>query len=203
MKLVFATTNHHKAKEVAALLAPSGVQVVGLGEFESQPPVPEEDADTFAGNARIKALAYAQALRLPCLADDSGLEVDALGGGPGVRSARYAGVGKTRQERDQANRAKLLAELRQLHEPALEARLVCSLCLASPEGKVLFEGCGTLEGKIAFEAKGEYGFGYDVHLLLPGEGVHAAELPPSQMNERSHRGAAVRKLAAWLEQNPL
>lgn len=203
MKLVFATTNPHKAAEVAAMLAPARVQVVDLSAFSPEPVAPEENADSFAGNARLKARAYAQALGLPCLADDSGFEVQALGGAPGVRSARYAGIGETRQERDQANREKLIAEMRKLEAPPRGARLVCALCLANAQAEVLFEASGTLEGEISLEAKGEHGFGYDVHLYLPELGLQAAELSPEEMNSRSHRGAAVRQLLAWLETNSL
>jgi XTP/dITP diphosphohydrolase len=97
MKLLFATTNPHKARELAQMLVPLGIEVCGLAEVARGVPEPVEDADTFEGNARIKALAYARALNMTVLADDSGLEVDALGGAPGVHSARYAGVGRTRE----------------------------------------------------------------------------------------------------------
>ncbi len=203
MKLVVATTNPHKAREFAEILGPGGVEVRGLGELDREIPAPAEDADTFEENARIKAVAYARALGVPCLADDSGLEVDALGGAPGVRSARYAGEGNTRQERDQKNREKLIAELRKLGDVDRSARLVCALCLADARGEVLFEARGTFDGVITDEPRGERGFGYDVHLFLPDVGKTAAQLSADELHERSHRGQATRALAAWLAKHAL
>jgi XTP/dITP diphosphohydrolase len=166
---------------------------------DSELPEPVEDADTFEGNARLKAASYARAIGLPVLADDSGLEVDALGGAPGVRSARYAGEGSTREElRDKRNRDKLLAELAAVGDVDRSARLVCALCLADARGQVLFEARGTIEGRIIDEARGGNGFGYDVHLFLPDVGKTAAELSHEEMNALSHRGQATRALAVWL-----
>ena len=200
--IVFATTNPHKIEEVAATLAPAGFLVIGLGAVHGgdqtpieQIPEPVEDADTFEGNARIKAIAYAKAMGEACLADDSGLEVDALGGAPGVHSARYAGTGSTRQERDAANNAKLLAALKETHDEARTARFVCAMCLAAPDGMILAETRGTFEGMIIREPKGTNGFGYDPLLLIPQLGVTSAELSPDEKNARSHRGAAARKMA--------
>lgn len=203
MKLVVATTNPHKAREFAEILAPVGVEVCGLDELALDVTAPVEDADTFEANARLKARAYARALELPCLADDSGLEVDALGGAPGVRSARYAGEGGTREERDQKNREKLITELGKLGAVDRSARLVCALCLADAGGRVLFEARGTFEGVIQDEARGSHGFGYDSHLFLPDVGMSAAELSREEMNARSHRGQATRALATWLADNAL
>jgi XTP/dITP diphosphohydrolase len=203
MKLVIATTNPHKVREIGQMLAPLGIEVSSLAELGPQLPEPVEDADTFEGNARIKATSYARALKLPCLADDSGLEVAALGGAPGVHSAYYAGVGRTREERDRANNQKLIAELHKLGQVDRSARFVCALCLADAEGRVLFETRGTFPGVISDEARGDNGFGYDPHLFLPDVGKTAAELASEQKNARSHRGAATRALHAWLMQNPL
>jgi XTP/dITP diphosphohydrolase len=191
MKLLIATTNPHKVREIGQVLGPLGLDVCSLADVAPHLPEPVEDADTFEGNARIKAVAYARALRMPCLADDSGLEVDALGGAPGVHSAYYGGVGKTREERDPANNRKLIAELRKLGDVDRSARFVCALCLVDAEGRVLFE------------TRGENGFGYDPHLFLPDVGKTSAELPPDAKNARSHRGAATRALHAWLVKNPL
>ena len=198
MDLLVATTNPHKAREFMEILAPLGVRVKGLAEVSSEVPAPVEDADTFVGNARIKAVAYAQALGCICLADDSGLEVDALGGAPGVHSARYAGEGDSRDERDRNNREKVVRELRALDRFDTPARLVCTLCLADETGRVLFETRGSLEGLFAEHARGGHGFGYDAHLYLPDVGKTAAELTPQEMNARSHRGQATRMLAEWL-----
>ena len=203
MKLLFATTNPHKAREIGQILGPLGIEVCSLAEVAPGLPEPVEDADTFEGNARIKALAYSRALKLPCLADDSGLEVDALGGAPGVHSAYYAGVGSNREERDRANNQKLIAELRKLGQVDRSARFVCALCLVDAESRVLFETRGTFAGVIADDPRGENGFGYDPHLFLPDVGKSSAELPPEQKNARSHRGMATRALHAWLLKNPL
>lgn len=203
MKLLIATTNPHKVREIGEVLGPLGVVVCGLAELAPDLPEPAEDADSFEGNARIKAVAYARALGLPCLADDSGLEVDALGGAPGVHSARYAGVGSTREERDRANNEKLIAELKERGQVDRSARFVCALCLVDATGRVLFEARGTFEGVITDQARGENGFGYDPHLFLPDVGKTSAELSSEAKNARSHRGAATRALHAWLAKNPL
>lgn len=203
MKLLIATTNPHKVREIGQVLGPLGVQVNSLAELAPELPEPDEDADSFEGNARIKAIAYARALNMPCLADDSGLEVDALGGAPGVHSARYAGVGESREERDRANNQKLIDELHKLGDVDRAARFVCTLCLVDAEGRVLFETRGTFPGVITDQPRGENGFGYDPHLLLPDVGKTAAELPSDQKNARSHRGAATRALYAWLKTHPL
>jgi XTP/dITP diphosphohydrolase len=198
MKLLFATTNPHKVREIEEILGPLGIEVQSLRELAHEVAEPVEDQDTFEGNARLKAVAYARALGRACLADDSGLEVDALSGAPGVRSAHYAGIGETREERDRANRQKLIAELARVGAEDRRARLVCALCLADAEGAVLFEARGTFSGVIADEPRGQHGFGYDAHLFLPELGMTAAELSPSQRNARSHRGAAARALYAFL-----
>jgi XTP/dITP diphosphohydrolase len=196
--LLFATTNPHKVHEVRQILAPLGLQVTSLDALPDPPPEPAEDADTFQGNARIKALAYASATGLECLAEDSGLEVDALGGAPGVHSARYAGTTGGRAQRDAANNEKLLAALSGVPAEARTARFVCALCLAAPDGRVLHEVQGTYEGRIADAPQGENGFGYDPLLFLPDVGKTSAELSPEEKNARSHRGRAVRALAAHL-----
>ncbi len=206
MRLLFATTNPHKAREIGQILGPLGIEVCSLADVAPHVPEPVEDADTFDGNARIKAVAYAKALNMACLADDSGLEVDALGGAPGVHSAYYAGEGKTREERDPKNNAKLIAELTKLGKLGnmdRSARFVCVLCLADAEGRVLFETRATFAGVIIDEPRGENGFGYDPHLFLPDVAKTSAELPQDQKNARSHRGAATRALYAWLMQHPL
>jgi len=198
MELLVASTNPHKLREFAQILAPHGVVVRGLDDGVALPP-PNEDAETFLGNARIKAVTYARAVRQLCLADDSGLEVDGLGGAPGVRSARYAGVGGSRDERDRANNTKLIAELTARPLAARSARLVCALCVADELGNVLFETCASLAGEIVDDARGGHGFGYDTHLWLLDVGKTAAELSPLELNERSHRGKASRALLQWLE----
>jgi XTP/dITP diphosphohydrolase len=203
MRLVFASTNPHKFREIREILGPLGVLLHGLAETGRSPPEPAENAETFEGNARIKAVSYARALAQTCLADDSGLEVDALFGAPGVHSARYAGIGSTREERDRANREKLISELAKCGPVSRAARLVCALCLADATGRVLFEARGTLEGQITDEARGGNGFGYDSHLFLPDVNQTAAELSAAELNARSHRGAATRALYTWLSTHAL
>ncbi len=204
MQLLFASTNPHKLREICEILGPLGLDVRAPDALGRSVPEPAETEATLAGNARLKATAYARALGRACLADDSGLEVDALGGAPGVHSARYAGKGTTREERDQANRDKLLAELRRLGgDVSRKARLVCALCLADASGRVLFETHGSVEAVVIDEPRGKDGFGYDRLLLLPDVNKTLAELAPAELHARSHRGAAARALHAWFLQHPL
>jgi XTP/dITP diphosphohydrolase len=141
---------------------------------------------------------YARLTGLDCVAEDSGLEVDALNGAPGVYSARYAGVEGSREVRDAANNAKLLHALRGVPTEGRAARFVCAICLARPDGTVVVETSGTYEGVIAESPEGENGFGYDPLLYIPELGRTSAQLSPAEKNARSHRGAAARKLAEWL-----
>ncbi|HVU04948.1 MAG TPA: RdgB/HAM1 family non-canonical purine NTP pyrophosphatase [Polyangiaceae bacterium] len=201
MKLVFATTNPHKIREVREILGPLGVEVESLAEAGVEVPPPVEDGATFEENARAKATGYALALGRACLADDSGVEVDALGGAPGVHSAVYAGVSGPREERDRANREKLVEELRKSEDANRSARLVCTLCLADGSGRILFEARGAVECRVLEEGRGDAGFGYDPLLFLPDVQKTLAELPADEWNARSHRGAAVRELHAWLSKN--
>ena len=194
-RVLLATGNPHKVEEVRAILAPVGIEVTGLEALSEVFPEPVEDADTFAGNARLKAVGYARATGRACLADDSGLEVDALGGAPGVHSARYAGAAGDREARDRANNEKLLRVMADVPESARAARFVCAMCLAAPDGTVLAETRGIYEGVLAFEPRGENGFGYDPLLYLPELGCTSAELDPDVKNARSHRGAAARAMA--------
>ncbi len=196
-EIVLATGNPGKLREIRQVLGPLGVRVLGLDEL---PPIPEppETGDTFAENARQKALAYAAATGRWCLADDSGLVVDALDGAPGIHSARYAadrlGSDADRSARDAANNAKLLEELAETSDQRRTARFVCHLALAEP-GRVLLDAEGTVEGRILREARGTNGFGYDPLFLLPDLGRTAAELAPEAKNAVSHRGGAVRQFA--------
>ncbi|MDB4974651.1 MAG: hypothetical protein JWN48_2992 [Myxococcaceae bacterium] len=197
-RLLVATSNPNKVREIEQVLGPLGFEVVGLHQLELELPEPVEDADSFEGNARIKALAYGRALGTACVAEDSGLEVDALGGAPGVHSARYAGIGATREERDRANNRKLLSALSGVEPAARTARFVCALCLVDEHGQVQFETRGTYEGVIAEAERGANGFGYDPLLFLPDLQKTSAELTPAEKNARSHRGQATRRLAAFL-----
>jgi XTP/dITP diphosphohydrolase len=200
MLVLFATSNPHKIAEVRAVLAPLDWEVMGLDALSDVPPEPVEDGDSFAANARLKAEGYARATGRFCLADDSGLVVDALGGAPGVHSARYAGALGSRMTRDRANNEKLLGELARVPPEQRTAGFVCALCLARPDGTIVAETSGTCEGVIGEHARGENGFGYDPLLYLPDRGLTFAELSPEEKNERSHRGAAVRAMAELLRQ---
>ncbi|MBL9141841.1 MAG: RdgB/HAM1 family non-canonical purine NTP pyrophosphatase [Phycisphaerae bacterium] len=196
MRIVIATGNPHKVSEIRAVLAPMGFTVVSLAELET--PMPQEPAEpsaTFEENARIKARYYAAAVGETVLADDSGLEVDALQGAPGVHSAHWAGHEGSRAERDARNNAKLVAALRGVPVGQRRARFVCTMCVASAAGTVLVETRGEFEGVVIDEPRGSHGFGYDPHLMLPEFGVTSAELAPARKNELSHRGRAVRQLA--------
>lgn len=184
-KLVLATSNQGKIRELKAMLEAAGQtwEVLGLSDFPGYE-APEENGATFRENAALKAVAAAAYTGLPCLADDSGLCVDALEGRPGVRSARYAGEGHS----DAANIQKLLQELREVPEEKRTAHFACALCLADPAG-VLFECEGRCQGRIARECRGDRGFGYDPVFLLP-DGRTMAELQPEEKNAISHRGRA-------------
>jgi XTP/dITP diphosphohydrolase len=213
MRLLFASSNPHKVEEVRAIMSPLDIEVIGLDSLIEPPPEPIEDGDTFEANARTKAIYYARRTGQFCLADDSGLEVDALGGAPGVHSARYAQKTvpdtvferMTRAQRDAANNAKLLQELKDVPFEKRTARFVCALCLASPSrgggGEILHETRGTFPGLVTDSPAGINGFGYDPLLYLPEAGCTSAQLDPMQKNARSHRGQAARAMAAWLRRH--
>ena len=194
-KLIIATSNPHKVEEIAAVLGQIGIACVPLARTDI--PEPDENGATFEENARIKAIAYARALGATVLADDSGLEVDALGGAPGVHSARCAGIGATRAERDAANNAKLLRELAGVPHARRTARFVCVLCVARPDGSIAAEARGHFEGWIGEAPRGSNGFGYDPLLVLT-DGRTSAELSSAEKNARSHRGNALRELVKLL-----
>ena len=190
MKLVVATRNAGKRRELEALLAPLGYELLTLDEAGVGGEV-EETGDTFVDNAELKARAALEATGLSVLADDSGLEVDALGGAPGVRSARYAGVAHD----DQANNARLLRELVGVTDRA--ARFRCALVYLEPGGRRIVVD-GTCEGRIAETPRGHGGFGYDP-LFLVGERT-MAELGNDEKNRISHRAIALGRLVVELRQ---
>jgi len=193
MQLLIATSNPHKLDELRAIFAPLGIEAIGLHEIEGTFPEPDEPGDTFEENARIKALAYARMTGRICLADDSGLEVDALAGAPGVHSAYYGGKDGPRSVRDPRNNARLLRELADVPHNQRTARFVCCMCIAHPDGRILATSRGTFPGIIATEPRGSSGFGYDPLLLLD-DGRTAAELSEAEKNARSHRGNAAREI---------
>jgi XTP/dITP diphosphohydrolase len=200
-RLLIATGNAGKLREIQQVFAAAHlppIDLLTLADLADRPDEPEETGATFEENAALKARYYARRSGLWCLADDSGLEVDALAGEPGVRSARYAGVdAEDRGARDRANNAKLLAALAEVPTADRSARFVCVMCLADPAGAVRFTTRGTMEGRIGEEPRGENGFGYDPLLALP-EGRRVAELEAAEKNARSHRGQAARRVAAHL-----
>lgn len=189
MRLVLATRNAGKVAELQARLRLLGVDLVSAADLDA--PAVDEDADTLRGNAEKKARALFGHAGLPALADDTGLEVDALGGAPGVRSARYAGDGAT----DADNRRRLLADL--AGAPGRAARFRTVLAYADGDGVRFFDG--VCDGLIATEEAGAAGFGYDsVFRPASGDGRTFAEMSAEEKNRISHRGRALDAFAAWL-----
>lgn len=192
-KLLLATNNQAKVREYKSLLHGIPYELVTLAEVGITAAVREE-GESMEENARIKATAYAAQSQLLSLADDSGLEVDALGGEPGRFSARYAGEGAS--DSDRINY--LLARLEGVPREKRTARFRCVIAIATPDGKV--ELCsGECRGLVAFEPKGKHGFGYDPVFYLPELGKTMAELPLALKNRISHRGLAARKACQVLE----
>lgn len=204
--IVIATKNEGKAREFAHALAPLGLAVRTLAGDDRVPEIVEDGA-TFADNARKKARVAGDALGVPVLADDSGLEAEALGGAPGVYSARYAGEGAG----DAANNAKLLRELAARGEAVPQpdglpagvralsrARFVCALALYDPEAGTFAEAEGVVDGWIVDSPAGAGGFGYDPLFWVPEFGRTMAELTPDEKQSISHRGRALAKLAELL-----
>ena len=202
-EIIVATGNPHKVEEIREILAVHGFRVLSLNDVGAEGiPEPEEDGDTFAHNARIKATQYARAINRMVLADDSGLAVDALGGAPGIFSARWSGLGVTREERDNANNKKLLEELASTPSDRRTARFVCAMCLSAADGSVIAETVGEFHGSIGTNARGVNGFGYDPLFVVDANGRTSAELTSQQKNDRSHRGAATRAMAKFLATHP-
>ncbi len=188
-KLVFATNNAHKLGELRKMLA-GRFCVVSLADIGCHDDIPE-DADTFEGNALAKAQWVLERYGLDCIADDSGLEVDALGGAPGIHSARYAGAGHD----DAANNAKLLSELAGAADRSARFRTVIALVRKDHE-PMFFHG--TVEGTILYAPQGDAGFGYDPLFVPQGWSKSFAEASPDEKNAVSHRGRAVRELCKYL-----
>ncbi len=192
--LVLATTNAGKLREIRDILAGLDLEVRALGDFPAIAE-PEETGRTFEENARAKALYYAGATGLLVVAEDSGLEIDALGRAPGVFSARFGGnVAPTYPEKFSL----IYAMLAERAEPESAARFVCALALARP-GEVLFEARGTVEGHITAPPRGGGGFGYDPIFFYPPFGCTLAEVPAERKTSVSHRGQAFRRLRDYLE----
>jgi XTP/dITP diphosphohydrolase len=194
-RLVVATTNLDKLREIRLILSGLGLEIVALQGYPAVAE-PVEQGATFAENARAKALYYAEATGEMVVAEDSGLEVDALDGAPGVHSARY-GDPSAPTYRDKFNL--IYAGLRSRGRTTSQARFVCALALAQ-DGRILFETRGSVEGTIAPEPRGEGGFGYDPIFFYPPYGRTLAEVSAHQKAAVSHRGQAFRRLRRYLDE---
>ena len=190
--IVIATKNPGKLREIRAILEGLPFRWLGLDQFSDLPEAVESE-ETFYDNALIKATHFSRLTGHWALADDSGLEVDALGGAPGVYSSRYAGSGAD----DQANNDKLLAALAAVEEPQRTARFRCCVVLADGQHPIA-TAAGTVEGQIALAPRGDNGFGYDPLFFLPEYGKTAAELAPELKNSISHRARALAQLREHL-----
>jgi len=193
-KVVLATGNAGKLREMRQLLADVGFEAVPQSAFGIEPPV--EDGESFVDNALVKARHAARGSGLPAIADDSGLEVDALGGAPGVRSARYAGEGSS----DEDNNDRLLADLSEVPPERRTARYRCAIVFVADAADPAPLVCeASWEGRIGTERQGSGGFGYDPLFLVAGSsGLTAAGMPDDEKNRVSHRGQALRALVAAL-----
>ncbi len=217
LEILLATANPHKVEEMSAifgqLMAGDSLRFLSLKDLPGNITTrePEESGSTFEDNAAIKARSYAAQSGMICLADDSGLEIDALGGRPGVISSHYCTDGReqgmTRAQRDAANNARVMRELEGVPFDRRAARFVCVMCLAAPAAASPLHAApvlvrGTFEGRIGLSSdvpRGENGFGYDPLFLAAPDFVHAsAELSPAEKNIRSHRAAAARQMALHL-----
>ena len=192
-RAVLATTNPNKVREIRVLLDGVDLEVIGLEQFPGIE-APEETGTTFEENAALKARYYAAATGLPAIAEDSGLEIDALDGQPGVESARFAGAGSSYAEKF----ARLYAMLDQAGGRDSTARFVCAVALAHGD-QIRFAARGTVEGRIAAEPSGAHGFGYDPIFFYPPEGRTLADVSDATKRAVSHRGMAFRALRAWLD----
>ncbi|MBQ8327770.1 MAG: XTP/dITP diphosphatase [Lachnospiraceae bacterium] len=187
-KIIFATGNEGKMKEIRMILSDLGVEVLSMKEAGISVDI-VEDGKTFEENAIIKALAVSKACGEVVLADDSGLEIDALNKEPGIYSARYMGEDTSY---DIKNR-NLIDRLNGVKDEDRTARFVCAIAAAFPDGSYVTK-VAAMEGRIGYEIKGENGFGYDPIFVLPKYGCTTAELSPEQKNEESHRGKALRMI---------
>jgi XTP/dITP diphosphohydrolase len=226
MKILLATSNPHKLQEIQAVFticagkttAPGTVQKLDielmiLADMEQIITEPIEDQNTFEGNAALKARYYANHYQHWCIADDSGLEVDALNGQPGVHSARYSGVEGDRPKVDPANNQLLLERLKDIPSSDRSARFVCAMALCPPDREQpVIEVRGTIEGRILGPGdvgyaidnplgRGNHGFGYDPLFLVPELGKTTAQLEPQEKNAISHRGQAARNMWKRLAAN--
>lgn len=188
-KIIVATCNQDKIKEIRGILAGDGIEYVSLEDEGLKDIDIKEDGSTFEENAVIKAKTVSEATGLMVLADDSGLEVDYLGGAPGIYSARYMGEDTPYTIKNNH----IIEELKDAEGDERSARFVCVMACVFPDGRVITTE-GKVEGRIAYEEKGENGFGYDPIFYLPEKGCTTAQLKPEEKNAISHRGRALRAM---------
>lgn len=221
MRILLASSNPHKIDEIRAVWgalrgtktsSPQQVELIGLDALDHVINEPVEDQPTFEANALLKARHYARSAQMHCIADDSGLEVDALGGDPGVRSARYANATGPRPIIDAANNKLLLKQLGETPIENRTARFICAMALCSPRegspGPIIV--LGAIEGRILASreagpderGRGKNGFGYDPLFMVPELGKTTAELSPQEKNRISHRGQAARRMWRSLHGDP-
>ena len=187
MKIIIATHNKHKLQEMSRILSPMGYQVVTDRDLGIELTDAEENGETFLDNARIKAQSGCKESGLPCIADDSGLCVDALNGAPGVYSARYSGV----HGDNDGNNKKLLSELEGVPTEKRTAHFACAICVSFPDGSEV-TATGKCEGYIGYEKKGTNGFGYDPLFMVGDRSL--AEMTAEEKDAISHRGNALKEL---------
>ena len=200
MKLVIATANAGKAREFREMLGDSRFAWSDLASHREIPAV-EETGATFRANAYLKASYYARALDCWALADDSGLAVDALGGKPGVHSARWAQINHTGGG-DADNNQTLLKQIENVPDSQRTARFVCVLALSDPHGQIVLTVQDSVEGVLLRSPRGSNGFGYDPLFFFPQLGKTTAELEPDQKHAISHRGKALRRLRELMDRSP-
>lgn len=194
MRVVFATSNMNKLKEVRDILADSGIEVLSLKDVGVSMDSVEETGSSFEENAIIKAKYVSEKTGLTALADDSGLEVDYINKEPGIYSARYMGEDTSYDIKN----ANIIERLKDAKADERSARFVCVIAAVFPDGKVLTSK-GTMEGEIAYEPMGENGFGYDPILFIPELNKTSAQLSPAEKNAISHRGKALRDMKELLD----
>ena len=188
MKVIFATGNENKLREIRQITADMDIEIVSMKEAGVYADV-EETGTTFEENAYLKASAISKKCGLPTLADDSGLEIDYLNGEPGIYSSRYMGEDTPYPVKN----AELLRRMEGVADEDRTARFVCAICYVRPDGTSETVRA-TMEGRVAYEIAGENGFGYDPIFFLPERGCTSAELSPAEKNEISHRGKALRMM---------
>lgn len=197
MQILIATGNPGKVREFRDMLGDDRFQWSDLSAHPDASPV-EETGTTFRANACLKASAYARQFNTWALADDSGLEVDALGGKPGVTSARWAEL-HNRGKGDADNNTLLLEQMQSVADDQRSARFVCVLALSDPGGKIVLTAADTMEGNLLRAARGANGFGYDPLFQVAGMIQTSAELPPAEKHRVSHRGKALMRLRALMD----